>query len=88
MSFDELSEFAFEVVDRFGEFGYPVYLVARDPDLCVLGLASEPASGLLLPDVADVSARRHDVAGIEVVQVPAEGVDQRDALTDEPLAMV
>ena len=76
-----------ERVDRPGEFLDAGDLVACDPD-APTGHQRQSLRDALLPD-AQVQASGWDLKlGVEIVQVPAQVVDQRGALVHESFAMV
>jgi hypothetical protein len=85
---DEDAEFALQGVDGASEFADASQLVAGDEEVDVLLGAAEAAGDALLPAGAGQDALGDLELGPEVVQVPAQVVDQRGALGDEPLAMI
>jgi hypothetical protein len=85
---DQRRELALERVDRARQLADAAQLVARDLHPGCLLSAPQPASDALLPAAADQRAFGDLELGPEVVQGPAQVVDQRGALCDEPLAMI
>jgi hypothetical protein len=71
-----------------GELADPAHLVTSDPyPRALLGAREAPADALL-PARVDERARRDLKLGPEVVQAPAQVVDQPRALRDEPLTVI
>jgi hypothetical protein len=62
--------------------------VTRDPDAGALLGAGQAPGDAVLPVGADQCAGRDLGLGPEVVQLPAQVVDQRRALADQPLAVI
>jgi hypothetical protein len=85
---DEQRQFLFECVDGAGELADATQLIACDAHARGLRGARETAREPLWPVHGHQAAGRDLEFGPEVVEVPAQVVDQPRPCRDEPLAMV
>ena len=79
---------ALERLDRLGELADAAQLVAGDADAHRLLGAREPAGDPRAPAAVEQRAARQLQLGPEVVQMPLQRVVERDALADQPLAVI
>jgi hypothetical protein len=85
---NERGELLLECRDRARELADALEFVASDSDARgLLGALQSPGEALLLARAGE-GAQRDLELGPEVVQLPAQIVDQRGALLDEPFAVI
>jgi sulfate adenylyltransferase subunit 2 len=77
-----------ESVDRSGQLADAPQLVAGDPHARGLLGAQQTSADAVLPTAGGQDAGRDLELGPQVVQMPAQIVDQLGALRDEPLAVI
>ena len=85
---DEVGDLGFERLDRLRELADAAQLVAGDADAHRLLGAREPPGDARAPVAVKQRAARQLQFGPEVVQMPLQRVVERDALADQPLAVI
>src|SRR4051812_30246913 len=85
---DEPGDLSLERLDGLGELADAAQLVAGDADAHRLLRAGEPPRDARRPSAVEQRAARQLELGPEIVQMPLQRVIERDALADQPLAMV
>src|SRR5215218_959975 len=85
---DEVSDLAFQLLDRLGQVADAAQLVARNPDADGLVGSGEPPRDAWSPGAVKQRAGGELQVGPEVVQMPLQRVVDRDALTDQSLAVI
>ena len=85
---DEPGDLSLERLDGLGELADAAQLVARDADAHRLLRPREPTRDPRRPAAVEQRTARQLQFGPEVVQMPLQRVVERDALADQPLAMV
>ena len=83
----ELGELLVQLVDGCGQLTDPGDLIAGDPDPSGRLRLPQPAGDLQLPASADQGTLRDLPAGPQIVQLPAQLVDQPGPRVQEPLPM-
>ena len=85
---DELGDLGLERLDRLRELADAAQLVAGDADAHRLLGAREPTRDARAPVAVEQRAAGQPQLGPEVVQMPLQRVVERDALADQPLAVI